>query len=220
MRFRLTYDGPIRPSQSDGPGAPKQSLSDHKHCMRREFHKQLRQLWKTNNFLKQQKVHVFKGDPSKKGSITDLINGNDLCFSSMAEYLSLQYQEYGYKFVPLVREEWSLHCSLNILFLRRDIPGGVITSSGDLDNRIKTVIDALRRPKRREELGTNTTPLPDETPFYCLLEDDQQVSHFEVESDTLLSEPTANEAVSQQAKIVVTVELRSYETTPFNLNLI
>jgi hypothetical protein len=35
---------------------------------------------------------------------------------------------------------------LNILFLRADIPGKVV-QSGDIDNRLKTLFDALRMPQ-------------------------------------------------------------------------
>ena len=65
----------------------------------------------------------------------------------------------------------SLLCSLNILFLRRDIPGSAL-SAGDIDNRIKTVIDALRRPRHANELAYHATPAADEDPFFRLLEDD------------------------------------------------
>ena len=111
----------------------------------------------------------------------------------------------------------SLLCSLNILFLRRDIPGSVL-SAGDIDNPIKTVIDALRRPRHANELVGNETPAADEDPFFCLLEDDSQVSHLEVETDTLLDSPTDDRLDHSRARLVVTVELRPYYPTLFNLS--
>ena len=129
----------------------------------------------------------------------------------MAEVLAEQYREFGYRFVPLVRDEISLLCSLSILFLRRDIPGSAL-SAGDIDNRIKTVIDALRRPRHANELVGSETPAAGEDPFFCLLEDDSQVSHLEVETDTLLDPPTDDRSDDSRARLVVTVELRP--TTP------
>ena len=103
---------------------------------------------------------------------------------------------------------------LRILFLRRDIPGSLI-SAGDLDNRIKTLIDTLRRPLNANDLRGNETPAGDEDPFYCLLEDDKLVSHLEVETDTLLDAPSGD---MRQARLVITVELKPYDVTMLNLS--
>ena len=136
----------------------------------------------------------------------------------LVEAVAAKYHEFGYRFVPLVQERFSLLCSLDILFLRRDIPGSVI-SAGDIDNRIKTVIDALRRPRNQEDLvDDDVNPDPDEDPFFCLLEDDKQVSHFAVETDTLLDPPTDDDADYRKAKLVITVELRPYYVTMLNLS--
>jgi hypothetical protein len=107
---------------------------------------------------------------------------------------------------------------LGDLFLRRDIPGSAI-QAGDIDNRIKTLIDALRPPRSQNELvGEDATPRSDEDPFICLLEDDRQVSHLSVETDTLLDPPTADEADQRKARIVITVELRPYYVSVFNMS--
>lgn len=121
---------------------------------------------------------------------------------------------FGYQFVPLVLESFSLLCSLDILFLRRDIPGSAL-HAGDIDNRIKTLIDALRPPRSQNELvGDDLVPKSDETPFFCLLQDDKQVSHFSVETDTLLTPGTD----LRDALVVVSVELRPYYVNMFNLS--
>ena len=49
----------------------------------------------------------------------------------MAEAIAAKFRRNGYRFVQLVCEDFSLLCSLDILFLRRDFPLGVI-SAGDL----------------------------------------------------------------------------------------
>jgi hypothetical protein len=61
-------------------------------------------------------------------------------------------------------------------------------------------------------------PRPDEDPFFCLLEDDKQVSHLSVETDRLLDPPTPDAANERKAKIVITVELRPYYVNLFNLS--
>ena len=119
--------------------------------------------------------------------------------------------------MPLVREDWSLLCSVSILFLRRDPPGSVI-HAGDIDNRLKTVIDALRRPRNAMELVGHENPGEGEDPFFVLMEDDKQVSHLEVETDTLLDPPSDDDADKRRARLVITVELRPYYATMFNLS--
>jgi hypothetical protein len=59
-------------------------------------------------------------------------------------------------------------------------PGRLITS-GDIDNRLKTLFDSLRI------LGeVPAGPTEDKKPFYVLLEDDKPITHISVETDTLL----------------------------------
>ena len=73
---------------------------------------------------------------------------------------------------PLVLKRFSLLCALKILFLRRDIPGKAIIA-GDIDNRVKTLIDALRMPNSQNELvGDDVEPRFGDDPFFCLLADD------------------------------------------------
>lgn len=127
------------------------------------------------------------------------------------------YRENGYRFVPLVREEFSLFCSLDILFLRRDFPAGVV-SAGDLDNRIKTLIDALRKPQNANELRGNETPADGEDPFFCLLEDDDLVTGLSVQTDMLLDPPKNDSSGQGDVKLVISVELKPHHVTMFNLS--
>jgi hypothetical protein len=117
-----------------------------------------------------------------------------------------------------VREDFGLLCSLDILFLRRDFPMGVISNAGDLDNRLKTLIDALRRPKSAQELAGNESPAAAEDPFYCLLEDDDLVTGLKVETDMLLT-PLANGSTDlSDVKLVISVEIKPDHVTMFNLS--
>ncbi|MCA1626043.1 MAG: hypothetical protein LC768_07980 [Acidobacteria bacterium] len=62
------------------------------------------------------------------------------------EIMARQYSRFGYRFVPLVSRDNFMICGLDILFLRRENPGDLILRGGDIDNRIKTLLDALRMP--------------------------------------------------------------------------
>lgn len=216
MKFRLTYEGPLYSTQRDSIGDQKDGKAKHKHMLRQHFHKQLKQLWATDKFLKEatrQKIEtVAPRAPSGKSYWS--AEGDEV---SLAQAVAANYEEYGYRFVPLVRESETLLCSLDVLFLRRDIPGSAL-DAGDIDNRMKTLIDGLRRPRNAAELVGNDTPQVDEDPFYCLLEDDKCVSHFSVETDTLLDPTGPGEADAARVKLVITVILRPYYVTMENLS--
>ena len=126
-----------------------------------------------------------------------------------------------YKFVSLVRKELKLSCSLDILFLRN---GSFSKSAGDIDNRIKALIDSLRRPNEGELKGEDSTPKADEDPFYCLLEDDKLIGSYAVKANTLLDIPRADNKVGNANKrlveLVVMVEIRPSIHTPLNSNFL
>jgi hypothetical protein len=218
MRFRLTYEGELKSTQKDAINGQTDRLAEHKHAIRKVFHSQLKHFWQTNKFLRE-----HRKDPNSKIVLTPadqvaVWGGEDDKKIRLSEWVANNYMEYGYKFVPLVREEISLLCSLEILFLRRDIPGSAI-SAGDLDNRLKTLIDTLRRPRNNRELRGNEIPGEGEDPFFCLLEDDKLVTHLSVETDTLLDPPTGNNELDQrQVKLVITVDLKPLDVTMFNLS--
>jgi hypothetical protein len=218
MRFRLTYSGPLRPNQRDPLGTQPDKLAEHKQDIRKVFHCQLKRLWETNKFLREHKLNphspVFKVSPAQ--SYFGIWAKDSQKEIPMVEAVALNYQQFGYRFVPLVREDVSLLCSLNILFLRRDIPGSVI-NVGDLDNRIKTLVDTLRRPMSIQELRGNEQPAAGEDPFFCLLEDDKLVTHLTIETDTLLDPPRGTAEDGREVKLVITVELKPNDVTMFNL---
>jgi hypothetical protein len=92
----------------------------------------------------------------------------------------------GFTFIPLISERLSHVARLEITLLSPEEPGRVITQGGDLDNRVKTLLDALRMPKVKDEIPAEDAPKDGETPFYCLLEDDNLISGITVVGDRLL----------------------------------
>jgi hypothetical protein len=218
MKFRLTYEGELRPTQRDALERETDKLASHKQAIRRVFHRQLKQLWQEDKFLRECEVDSALYTPSRalRDVGTAYYGSNASKRIPLVEAVAGQHHALGYRFVPLVLDRWSLLCSLNILFLRRDMPGSVL-HAGDIDNRIKTLIDALRPPQSQNELvEDDNIPKEGEDPFFCLLEDDRQVSHFSVETDRLLDPPTPDGAEKRKAHLVITVEIRPYYATMFN----
>ena len=61
-----------------------------------------------------------------------------------------------------------------------------MAQSGDLDNRIKTLFDALKIPREASALPSDAKPDEDQKPFFCLLQDDSLITKFSIEADRLL----------------------------------
>jgi hypothetical protein len=92
-----------------------------------------------------------------------------------------------FHFASLISTQLSLLAELDILVLRPQEPGSLLGHQGDLDNRLKTLLDALKVPTT-DELVPGDGPDPNEVPFHCLLEDDALVSRLSVETDRWLED--------------------------------
>jgi hypothetical protein len=146
-----------------------------KQDMRKIFHKQLANLWTTEAFLK-----------SEKGAVAYIANRHSRC---------------GFQFVPLVSDFFSVSCALDILFLRRDGPGSIVKSGGDIDNRIKVLFDGLRMPQTCDEVAGDS-PAEDEKPFFCLLEDDKLISRVQIDTNWLLTAPEPGEHINDVQLVI------------------
>ena len=105
---------------------------------------------------------------------------------SVKENISEKYQIDGTAYLPIVSDYFGTSCALDILLLRRDL--GTVLVSGDLDGRVKTLIDALAIPVHGEK--TKSKPKEDPNPFYCLMESDKLVSEIKIVADHLFATPS------------------------------
>ena len=112
----------------------------------------------------------------------------------------------GFRFVPLVRKNGGVSCSIDILFLRRDNPGSIVRSGGDIDNRVKVLFDALRIVDNCSELPAGTVPAEGEDPFFCLLEDDALITEVSVTTDRLLAPLEGTESIND-VQLIIRVKL-------------
>src|SRR5258708_22578693 len=170
MEFRLTYQGPLLAERDD----PKRRI--HKHEVRKAFHTQLKELWYTHSALKFRATARFEIVGRSTGVRTA---------GTRLEYLANQYSKDGLNWAPLINAElFGTACSLNVLFLRPE-PKGNIVQTGDLDNRIKLLFDALAIPQENELPGDFKAG-EQPNPFFVLLSDDSLITHFTVTADRLL----------------------------------
>jgi len=149
-------------------GSPKD-----KQCIRRVMHAQLKELMKAS--------HMNKGGPPDEIVTYDYVERGLCCERNVG----------AFKFAGLVNEKMHLVAELSILLLRPEASGVIVTRGGDIDNRLKTLLDSLRIPQKND-LPKNDSPKDGETPFYCLLEDDKLITRLDIVSERLLepgSEP-------------------------------
>lgn len=187
MEFRLLYQGPLR---SNG------SVED-KFLIRRQFHPQLRRLWSEHPILRDECERI--GAQQSPSSVQEAF---EIGINSVANnHIN------GFTFLPLARKGLFLRCSLDVLFLRREKPGRVFMR-GDIDNRLKTLFDALQMPFAQQDIGKQTPGL-DEEPFYVLLEEDDVIADVSVTTDRLLEVPSEHQYTSEYAVLVINVKLQA-----------
>lgn len=216
MRFRLTYDGPLLSSQpthlTDKCGNPTpDKRGEHKHRIRQHFHHQLKEQWATNKFLRFARYSASDASLFPEAALQWPFDKNKMY--PLKELLSECYthhKDVGYKYVPLVWVDMSLACSLRILCLRKDHDDAVLPGR-DIDNRMKTLVDALRMPSLGQgppmRDGNVLPPSDDEKPFFVLLDDDRRITHLEVETDADLAPAPAGTDESY-VRMVITVDVR------------
>lgn len=217
MKFTLTYDGSL---PSSGNSHKKQIICE----IRRHFHPQLADLWSNHPALQAvednrhfprvggapivQTHHLHPGpiNPIRRVNVAGVAVPPEGLILDLCEPI----EKHGAWFRPLVRESYALHCGLSIRFLRKERPGKVY-QGGDLDGRIKTLVDALTMPRHREQvLETDTS---EQNPRFCLLEDDSMVSGFEVESERLLGDQNSPK---DWVKLTIEVDVRVRQATVYN----
>jgi hypothetical protein len=196
MEFRLIYQGPLHGEKWDGKG--RKGRATEKQALRKHFHKQLRELWKQHPDLREQAEsrywvgktphnQVSFPGPGVRQIVRVPASDPNPEAKTWLEHIADDHQCCGGRFVPLISETGGFTCALNILFLRRDGPGNLIANGGDVDNRIKVLLDGLRMPKTMSELGNLAIDQETENPFFCLLEDDALITSIAVNTDRLIT---------------------------------
>lgn len=211
MKFTLNYRGELRASSGRGS-----SRLDDKWKIRRQIHPQLKELWKTHHVLS--RIGVEAVIPSfDKGFMQTYVHHSvdesPIDLGPDAVNLIEPMEVEGKSFIPLVRESMSLVCDLDILFLRKGEPGQLVSQSGDIDNRIKTLLDGLRMPINAAEIGNKRVYRP----MYCLLEDDSLITGLNVRTDQLLDPLIKGR---HGVHLIIRVTVNVIHVRPYNMRLL
>ena len=173
MRFILTYTGELLSSGNERRG----SKADHKHLVRQAFHPQLKRLRAVTPFLE-------RGRSSYNGLTWA---GVDVTPEPIRDPTSLatRFQQGAWSFVPLVTAEMKFYCGLEIMMLR-SASDRTLFNQGDLDGRLKTLLDALSIPDENQGYEQRKATGKINSPLHVLLENDRQITKITVETETLL----------------------------------
>lgn len=168
----------------DGP-LPSVGRPDAKQRIRRALHPQLQTLWNEHPAFERREYLL---DPAHESSVI--------------------YKSRGFTFAPLICTRLKLLAVLDVLVLRPGRPGAVLQSRGDLDNQMKTLLDALRPPLSAAELPVGDVPRSDEEPFFCLTDDDKRIVDLRVRGEQLLqrSDPPS---VGDPARVLIRVGIKA-----------
>jgi hypothetical protein len=204
MEFRLLFEGELLSSGN------RQNRTGVKHAIRRSFHPQLRRLWDTHPSLRElanaigRQLYALElqraGQMQVPLQITD-----EIAIKKAFTHMANKWSVGNYKCIPLATMERGLKCSVDILLLRPDDDKFILTQ-GDIDGQVKTLFDALRLPVVGE-LSPDIFPSEEETPFYCLLEDDRMISEVRVTADQLLLLPHEKKVKATDSFAVITVKI-------------
>lgn len=157
----------------------------HKHELRRHFHGQLKKLWSQIPLAENPQWLSHTKEPNQYHFLRPLG---------------------AFTFVPLVTADANTVAELNLVLLRPESPGGLITQGGDIDNRLKSLFDALSMPRLLNALPQQAIPTEDEQPLFCLLEDDNLVTSVAVRTEQLL------EPIEDPSFVDLTIAIRTRVT--------
>lgn len=166
--------------------------AQEKHRLREHFHIQLKALWDAPplRWVHNEAINPHPPDPGAQETSQNLAE-----LARMLQFPSLVMNVAGNDFVPLVNERLAGVADLEVLLLRPEASGRIVTQGGDIDNRIKTLLDALKVPDQNQASAGITGNI--EQPFYCLLEDDNLITRLSVRADRLLESTSGpNEVVA------------------------
>jgi hypothetical protein len=109
----------------------------------------LQAIWNIRNVLSPQLEHFYTTNPVLN---PQLASGGSSQTRAAAMAVRAPIKVEGFDFVAIARPNLGLGCRIDMDMLVNHQPGSIITHGGDLDNRIKTLFDALRVPRGKDEI--------------------------------------------------------------------
>lgn len=163
-----------------------------KHRIREIFHQQLKNLWNYPPLEEEKQWITLPSDHQHKEPSIKQVD--------------------GHYFANLICKSKGMFCELDFLILKPDRP---ISAFGDIDNKLKTILDALRYPNVPQEIPADWLQEGSQNPLICLLEDDELVTKINVNVDKLLHSNQPGEVI-----MIITVKVKGNLSRMENLGII
>lgn len=199
MEFTLRYRGVV----------PHHSKIEA-HKVRRVFEEQLADYWTRDLRLKDinptQMKKAVSSQRFPRFDVRQQEKGEKVGTKRVDLY---RYHEVGgIWFVPLATRWRYLRCEVAMRLSRYEgdlHTGGLIDNQGDLDGKLKALIDALRMPYEPHEVPPGATH--DKPVFFCVLEDDRLITKISIETRNILGpRPSKKDAT----RVDVDIDLKIY----------
>ena len=166
----------------DGPLKSNAGAKD-KHKIREYLYPQMKKLWDI------EPLKSCKDDFLTSGNVGSVLKKID-----------------GVIFAPLVSGVLKCICQLDITILWPEEPGVIAGCGGDIDNRLKTLFDALQCPDINQVEPVKQS-FVDKQPFFCLLENDKLITSVNIKTHTLLRSENKTDVSILIRVVVKTTEL-------------
>jgi hypothetical protein len=115
----------------------------------------------------------------------------------------------GVEFISIISPALNLLAELDVIVMHPELLG---CARGDIDNRMKTLLDCLKRPQDLTEVPDSCKKMKY---MYTLLDDDKLVTRLNVNTTHLLDAKNENEL-----QLIITVNFRPFITSITNLPFI
>lgn len=183
MEFKLVYKGEMKTH-------PKHR-KHYIHDIRLLFHEQLKNLMKIPPFSELKKF----------------INPDDAKFFEMhgRRPKNIVKKINGVEFVPIISPEMDLLAEIDIEILHPELLG---TARADIDNRLKTLLDTLKRPQNPMEIPREQAK---GARIYTLLDDDKMITKLNVNTSHLLIEDVAPDEIFMLINIKVVASKGTFD---------
>ena len=203
MDLTLKYSGELR-------SAGSASRVRHKHDIREYFHHQLAVHWSRHSVLGQYNPSTFQR-PRRDGRWFNV----DRPVNEERGGLFWRHHVKRYNVVPLVNQIHMCNCHLAIrMHCPRD-EGSILLKGGDIDNRLKVILDALSMPQDESQIPSREEDEPPESSsiLFCLLEGDELVTKLSVTRIPLLDDRGGSNHVE------IDIDVHIDPVYPMNANL-
>lgn len=200
MKFTVIYEGPLRPQ--------KKATRNHKHSIRQQFHEQLKNLWQLPPLSDLYSIAVGTHSSDLKAPFESEGGGSPISTEEATWIKSVDSMH----FLPIVSQKSQTVAEVDITWFRNETPGNLL-NSGDIDNRLKTICDALQISPHGQ-MPTPPLLATREDLFYCVVEDDALITGLSVRAERLLRPSNSDDAL-----LVIEVTTKIIRATYGNLAL-